>query len=107
MVARDHEVVGVAALVAVWPGPGLRRGLFLKELFVTASRRGQGIGRGLMRAAAQLATENGMGRIDWTADRDDAALLAFYRSLDAAELPKKLFFRLSGNPLPTLAESSS
>jgi len=104
LVAHDPGVIGVAALAVVWPGPGLRRGLFLKELFVTASRRGQGIGGALIQAAARLAVESGAGRIDWTADRDDAPLLAFYQSLNAAELPKKLFFRLNGDALRTLAE---
>lgn len=106
LVARDPGVVGFAALAAVWPGPGLRRGLFLKELFVTASRRGRGIGSALMRAAARMAVETDAGRIDWTADYDDAPLLAFYRNLDAVEYPTKLFFRLSGNALLKLADDA-
>lgn len=103
LVAHDLGVVGFAALAAVWPGPGLRRGLFLKELFVTASHRGRGIGGALMRAAARLAVESDAGRIDWTANHDDAPLLAFYRDLDAVKFPEKLFFRLSGDALLKLA----
>jgi len=75
--------------------------------FVIASRRGQGIGGDLMQAAARLAVKSGAGRIDWTADQDDAPLLAFYRRLNAVELPKKLFFRLNGDALQTLAGDAS
>lgn len=103
LVARAPDAIGVAALAAVWPGPGLRRGLFLKELFVTASRRGQGIGAALMRAAARLTIEGGWGRIDWTANRNDAPLLTFYRDLGAAEQREKLFFRLGKDVLHALA----
>lgn len=103
LLALDPEVVGVATLGMIYPGPGLRPGLFLKDLFVTASRRGGGVGRALLRAAARLALERGMGRLDWTADRGNASLLALYRGLGAVEQGEKLFFRLSGDPLQALA----
>ncbi len=107
LVARAPGVVGAAALAAVWPGPGLRRGLFLKDLFVTASRRGEGIGAALMRTAARFAVDGGWGRIDWTAARDNAPLRAFYRGLGAAEQREKVFFRLGGDALRALAADPS
>lgn len=103
LVARRPGVVGVAALASVYPGPGLRRGLFLKDLYVTAARRGEGVGSALVRAAARFALARGGGRLDWTADRADAPLLAFYRRLGAAEQPEKLFFRLGEAAMRTLA----
>lgn len=92
-------ILGFASLCNLYPGPGLRTGLFLKEIYVAADGRGQGTGRALMRAIAQDASRRGLGRIDWTADADDAALLRFYDRLGASVYPKKLFHRLGGDAL--------
>lgn len=94
---------GFAAFAALYPGPGLRKGLFLKELYVAEGRRGLGLGRGLIAALAELARAEGYGRIDWTADRDDAALLAFYDGLGARREASKLFYRLTGAALAETA----
>ena len=107
LVAADPGVVGVATLGTICPGPGLRPGLFLKDLFVSAERRGGGVGAALLRGAAQLAVERGLARIDWTVDREDARLLAFYRRTSAAEQSEKLFFRLAGDALKALASNET
>lgn len=103
VLAQEGALAGFAAFALIYPGPGLRTGLFLKELYVDAAQRGRGVGRGLMRAVAAIAVAEGLGRIDWTADRADAALLAFYRSLGATPQEGKLFFRLSGAALAAAA----
>ena len=103
LVAADPAIIGFAALGAIFPGPGLNPGLFLKELFVSAQARGQGIGTKLMHAAAHLAMERGFARLDWTADREDVGLLKFYADLGAAEQSEKVFYRLSGQALTDLA----
>lgn len=107
LVAADPAVVGFAALSAIFPGPGLSPGLFLKELFVSASARGRGVGTALMRAAAHVAVARGYARLDWTADRTDARLLRFYAALGAAEQSEKVFYRLSGRALTDIACSGS
>ncbi len=103
LVAADPSVVGFAAVGAIFPGPGLKPGLFLKELFVSAGARGSGAGTALMRAAARLAVEGGFARLDWTADRGDARLLSFYDAMGAVEQREKTFFRLTGQALTCLA----
>lgn len=100
---RAGALLGFASACPLYPGPGLRSGFFLKELYVAEAARGAGIGRELMRALAGLAVERGHGRLDWTADADDERLLRFYESLGGAPLPKKLFFRLTGQALDELA----
>lgn len=99
-------VVGFAAFAAIWPGPGLRRGLFLKELYVAASARRQGVGSALLRALARLAVEEGFGRVDWTADRNDRGLQAFYERAGAA-LSDPHFFRLTGRALEELGRQGA
>lgn len=106
LVAEDGDgLVGFAAFAAIYPGPGLRAGLFLKELYVSEAARSLGAGRRLMAELARLALARGFGRVDWTAARDDARLLRFYESLGASPQPEKVFFRLSGEDLRRLTES--
>lgn len=47
--------------------------------------------------------ERGLSRIDWTADAENARLLAFHEELGGACKPDKLFFRLDGEALAQLA----
>jgi ribosomal protein S18 acetylase RimI-like enzyme len=99
---RSGVLVGFAAFAAIYPGPGLKPGLFMKELYVAAGARGMGAGRALMRALAREAVSRRLSRIDWTADVDDVRLLAFYAALGGKPQPKKLFFRLTGEALDDL-----
>lgn len=104
LVAVNGEaVLGFASACNLYPGPGLRTGFFLKEIYVADAARGAGLGRALMTALAELALERGHRRIDWTADADDTALLRFYDGLGAAAHPKKVFYRLTGEALAAIA----
>jgi GNAT superfamily N-acetyltransferase len=102
---RGDAVLGFASACNLYPGPGLKSGFFLKEIYVADAARGAGLGRKLMTALAELALERGHRRIDWTADADDAALLRFYDGLGAAAYPKKVFYRLTGDALADLAKT--
>lgn len=95
-------LAGFAAFSAIYPGPGLAGGLFLKELFVGDRHRGAGHGRALVRAVAAEALARGLRRVDWTADAGKPGLLAFYEGLGAAQKPDKVFFRLDGEGLARL-----
>ncbi|MCA1408501.1 GNAT family N-acetyltransferase [Ensifer sp. IC3342] len=97
------SVLGFVAFSGIYPGPGLKPGIFLKELYVTQSQRGQGLGRALMQALAALAKQRGLTRIDWTADPENARILAFYDGVGGIRKPDKLFFRLDGEALEKLA----
>lgn len=102
VVEDGADLAGFAAFSAIYPGPGLAGGLFLKELFVGAGHRGAGHGRALVRAVAQEAVARGLKRVDWTADAGQPTLLAFYEGLGAASKPDKVFFRLDGEALAQL-----
>lgn len=96
---RGPELVGFAFAGVIFPGPGLKSGFFLKELYVAEAARGAGTGRALMRALAELALARGHARLDWTADAANPQLLRFYESLGAAAQTEKVFFRLTGEAL--------
>lgn len=101
----DGTFAGFAAFAEIWPGPGLRKGLFMKELYVDARHRGRGLGRQLVAALAALAVAEGHARIDWTADRDDDGLVAFYDATGARRENEKLWYRLTGDALAALAKT--
>lgn len=104
---RDATLLGFAAACAIYPGPGLASGFFLKELYVARAARGGGIGRALMRALAELALARGHRRLDWTADAGNPELIRFYESLGAAAQTEKVFFRLTGEALAKTAQGPS
>ncbi|MCW0983769.1 GNAT family N-acetyltransferase [Agrobacterium sp. BT-220-3] len=104
IVATDQRlVVGFAAFSAIYPGPYLQTGLFLKELYVLSAYRGRGIGQELVAHLAQLALERKLSRIDWTADANDERLLRFYDSIGGQQKPDKIFYRLDGDALKRIA----
>ncbi|WP_132277940.1 GNAT family N-acetyltransferase [Neorhizobium sp. JUb45] len=96
--------MALCAFSAIYPGPGLHAGIFLKELYVTRNCRSAGLGKALMRELAIIARQRNLKRIDWTADADDKRLLQFYDELGGTRRPEKLFYRLDGNALLRLGE---
>lgn len=101
-VATDR-IIAFAAFAAIYPGPGLKPGFFLKELYVSNSERGRDIGTMLMCRLAALAVERGFGRIDWTAARANQRLLRFYDGLGGERKEDRIFYRLEGEGLKALA----
>jgi GNAT superfamily N-acetyltransferase len=59
IVAETDTIIGFASISAIYRGPGLRSGLFVKEPFVTAASRRTGVGRALIQAVARVAVERG------------------------------------------------
>ena len=69
------------------------RSLYLKELFVSAAYRGQGVGTLLMNAVLETAARHGCRRVEWTTDPGNTAAQAFYARLGLPRHPK-VFYRL-------------
>lgn len=96
LVARvEGSVVGFAFFAGQYPGPGLKPGLYLKELYVAAFQRGAGVGAALMRALLDLAAREGYARVDFTAAHSNAALMAFYARFAAKRLTDRSAFRIT------------
>lgn len=103
-VADGDGLVGFACVCTLYPGPALTSGMFLKELFVSKPHRHRGIGQRLMRACAALALERGHQRLDFTANKNDGALIAFYERLGATLKAEKAFYRFDATALIGLAD---
>ncbi|SER22266.1 Membrane-associated enzyme, PAP2 (acid phosphatase) superfamily [Faunimonas pinastri] len=93
------DLVGAACFSAVYPGPGLTRGLFLKDLFVAERARGKGAGRLLMQQMATLAAERGCTFIDWTTQKDNEPARALHASLGARVRSENIAYRLQDQAL--------
>ncbi|WP_431886757.1 GNAT family N-acetyltransferase [Micromonospora wenchangensis] len=71
LVGDTQALVGLATYSFLWPAAGLTRPLYLKELYVAESARGQGLGTLLMDSLVGVAVANSCSRIEWTTDRDN------------------------------------
>ncbi|MFD8149067.1 GNAT family N-acetyltransferase [Streptomyces sp. NPDC059708] len=90
------QVVGMASYSLLWPAAGAEKSLYLKELFVREAARRQGVAAALMTAVRSTAAKMGCTRVEWTADTDNPAALAFYQSRGAEPRGGKVFFRAEG-----------
>lgn len=77
-------------------------GIYLEDLYVKPHRRGQGIGRQLLRHLARLAIERRCARLEWAVLDWNAPSIAFYRRLGAQPLQDWRIFRLTGAALEQL-----
>lgn len=84
-----------------------QRGLYLEDLFVRPAFRGRGVGRALLAFLARVAMERGCGRLEWSVLDWNEAAIGFYRGLGAAAMSDWTVYRLTGEPLRTLALSAT
>ena len=100
---RDGRAIAYATFAIVYPSPGDRGTLFMKDLFVLADRRGGGTGEAMMRAVARIAAERGCARFDWTAETDNPRALAFYDRIAARRVTEKVYYRFAHDDLARFA----
>lgn len=106
-VSRSQKrVLGLAAFTPVYSlvdfSPTQRRHCQLKELYVAACARGQGVGQQLMCWLAQYALTHGWHRIDWPVRANNARGIAFYEGLGAHRVTERLSYRFSEPALRAL-----
>ena len=94
--------LGFASFAVVHPGSGLRGLMFLKDVFVMAEHRGQGVGERIMQFLAEFCARQGLGHIDWVVETERSQ--QFYERLGATLRPHKHIMRLGGQALADLAE---
>jgi len=98
----DGEVVGYALYFMTYSTFLARPSLYLEDLFVTPSRRGNGIGEAFLRKLAAIAVERGAGRFEWTVLDWNVRAQEFYLSLGARMLPEWRVCRVDGEALAAL-----
>jgi GNAT superfamily N-acetyltransferase len=103
---EDGEVVGVALWFlnfSTWLGTS---GVYLEDLYVTPTRRGQGIGMALMSELARLCLERGYGRFQWSVLDWNTPSINFYRSIGAVAMDEWTTYRLDADALHAFVERS-
>jgi GNAT superfamily N-acetyltransferase len=88
---NDGQLVGFAILNPYFPAEQLTHGLFLKELYVAAEARSQGVGEKLIEAIRALAKERGDTRVLWTTGEANAGSQRFYDRLGMRR-EKKVYY---------------
>lgn len=88
------SAVGFATYSFLWPAVGLTRSLYLKELYITPTRRRSGVGRQIMESLFELASQYNCSRLEWTTDQDNPGAQAFYETFGVDPNTSKLFYRL-------------
>ncbi|MCC3718461.1 GNAT family N-acetyltransferase [Rouxiella badensis] len=103
-VKQDEAIIGFACVNILYPSPRYSGQMYIKELYISAAQRGQGVGRRLMQYIARLAVERECLRLDWMSEKSNAGSARFYRSLGGETLDGMFHFRLFGESLHNLAD---
>ena len=99
----EGKPTGLACCAILRPGRDRKGLLFVKDLFVRAEWRSQGLGRALMRFLADFALQQGIGRIDLAADIGNEAAQRLYEELGGIRRPA-VYFTFPEDVLHKLAE---
>lgn len=88
---------------STWRG---HHGIRLEDLYVTPSKRGQGIGKALLAHLARVAVDEGCPRLEWDVLDWNASAIAVYQAVGATMQTEWRIMRLSGLPLEDLARQA-
>ncbi|MCB4436010.1 GNAT family N-acetyltransferase [Alteromonas sp. McT4-15] len=87
---------------STWQG---RNGLYLEDLYVSPSSRGQGAGKALLKHLAKIAVDNNCGRFEWSVLDWNKPAIDFYDSLGAKPKSEWLGYRMDGQTLIDFANN--
>ncbi|MEH6376165.1 GNAT family N-acetyltransferase [Streptomyces sp. KLMMK] len=85
---------------STWTGT---HGVWLEDLYVRPEARGGGYGKALLATLARICTDRGYQRFEWSVLDWNTPSIGFYKSLGAEPMDEWTTYRLSGEPLRTLA----
>src|SRR5579875_3979382 len=86
---------------STWVG---HHGIRLEDLYVTPEARGQGIGKALLKALAQIAVDEGCTRFEWDVLTWNQSAINVYGRIGAETMEEWRIMRLSGKALFSFAE---
>jgi GNAT superfamily N-acetyltransferase len=84
---RGDEAVGFALFFSSYSTFLTKPGVYLEDLFVLESERGNGVGRALFDEVRRQAEARGAGRLEWSVLDWNAPAITFYEKLGATVLP--------------------
>jgi GNAT superfamily N-acetyltransferase len=102
----EGKVVGYAVYFfnySTWLG---RNGIYLEDVYVRPSARGQGCGKALLKYIAQIAVRENCGRFEWSVLDWNTPAIEFYEALGARAQSEWTIYRLTGDSLRQLAQDT-
>ena len=106
LVLEDGREVGFALFFHNFSTFLGRSGLYLEDLYVRPDCRGKGYGKAILQKLASIAVERGCGRLEWWCLDWNKPSIDFYLSLGAEPMSGWTVYRLTGDTLKNLAETS-
>lgn len=103
MAEQAGEVVGFALFFHNFSTFRGTRGLYLEDLFVREAYRGQGHGKALLKALAEIAVARGCARFEWAVLDWNTSAIDFYRAQGARVVAEWRICRLDGDALRMFA----
>ena len=82
-----------------------KNGIYLEDLYVTESKRGQGAGKALLKHLANKALSENCGRFEWSCLDWNTPSRDFYESIGAVSQDEWIGYRLEGDRLINFANS--
>lgn len=79
-------------------------GLYLEDLYVMPDYRGSGIGKQLLARLAEIAEENGCGRMEWSVLDWNSDAIDFYKSFGAILMEDWKICRLTADKFHNLSK---
>lgn len=106
LVEIDGEIAGMAIWFlnySTWQG---KHGIYLEDLYIRPEFRGRGFGKALLQHLAAICNERGYGRFQWWVLDWNSPAIEFYRSIGAEAMGEWTVYRVSGEPLRNLGNST-
>ena len=100
------EILGYALFFPTFSSFLTSTGVWLEDLFVRPSHRGEGVGRALLSAVAARVREQGGERLEWAALDWNELALGFYRRMGASTANEWITHRLDGDALKHVASGA-
>ena len=104
VVEHQNQLIGFALFFKNYSSFLTKPGLYLEDLYVQEAYRGQGIGKALLKAVAQIAYERGYGRLEWSVLDWNETAIAFYKKMGADVLPDWRICRVTEDALQSMAD---
>ena len=102
---EDGKPIGYAVYFynySTWLG---KNGIYLEDLYITESKRGNGAGKALLKHIAKMAINEGCGRFEWSCLDWNKPSRDFYESIGAVAKLEWIGYRLEGDTLVNFANS--
>jgi GNAT superfamily N-acetyltransferase len=104
---QDGRAVGFAVYFFNYSTWQARKGLYLEDLFVQPTARGQGAGKRLLQHLAAIAVREGCGRFEWSVLDWNRPAIDFYEAIGAKPQSEWVRYRLHGQALRDFAAGTA